>query len=93
MLVFAFVCHKAYKVITTNSSHNNAVSPNLLGKKFRSVRLNQVWVSDIAYIPTGEGWLYCAIVKDLFTKKVAGYATSKRIDTQLALNALNMVVI
>jgi len=73
--------HKAYKV-TTNSNHNNAVSPNLLGRKFKAVRPNQVWVSDITYIPTGEGWLYCAIVKDLFTKKIVGYATSERINNR-----------
>ena len=81
--------HKAYKV-TTNSNHNNAVSPNLLGRKFKADRPNQVWVSDITYIATGEGWLYCAIVKDLFTKKIVGYATSERINTQLVIDALNM---
>lgn len=69
--------HKAYKV-TTNSNHNNTVSPNLLGGKFKASRPNQTWVSDITYIATGEGWLYCAIVKDLFTKKIVGFATSER---------------
>jgi transposase InsO family protein len=49
-------------------------------------------VSDITYIPTGEGWLYCAIVKDLFTKKVVGYAASERINTQLCLDALYMAI-
>ena len=83
--------HKAYKV-TTRSNHNNPISPNLIGRKFRAVKPNQVWVSDITYIPTGEGWLYCAIIKDLFTKKVVGYATSSRIDTKLCLDALNMAV-
>ena len=83
--------HKAYKV-TTNSNHNNTVSPNLLGRKFRAARPNQAWVSDITYIATGEGWLYCAIVKDLFTKKIVGYATSERINTGLVLDALNMAI-
>jgi len=85
------VRHKTYKV-TTNSNHNNAVSPNLLGRKFKAKRPNQVWVSDITYIATGEGWLYCAIVKDLFTKKIVGYATGKRINTQLVIDALNMAI-
>ena len=85
------VRHKAYKV-TTNSNHNNTVSPNLLGRKFKALKPNQAWVSDITYIPTGEGWLYCAIVKDLFTKKIVGYATSERINTGLVLDALNMAV-
>jgi len=83
--------HKAYRV-TTNSNHKNPVSPNLLGRKFRAARPNQAWVSDITYIPTGQGWLYCAIIKDLFTKKIVGYATSNRINTQLCLDALNMAV-
>ena len=85
------VRHKAYKV-TTNSNHNNAVSPNMIGRKFRATKPNQVWVSDITYIATGEGWLYCAIVKDLFTKKIVGYATGERINTQLVLDALNMAI-
>ena len=87
--------HKAYKV-TTNSKHNNPIAPNLLGKvdgkRFRATSPNQAWTSDITYIPTGEGWLYCAIIKDLFTKKVVGYATSHRINTQLCLDALDMAV-
>ena len=49
-------------------------------------------MGDITYIPTGEGWLYFAIVKDLCTKKIVGYAFSQRIDTQLTLDALNMAV-
>ena len=53
---------------------------------------NQAWVGDITYIPTGEGWLYFAIVKDLCTRKIVGYAFSQRIDTQLTLDALNMAV-
>ena len=85
------VRHKAYKV-TTNSNHNNAVSPNLLGRKFKAVRPNQAWVSDITYIPTGEGWIYCAVIKDLFTKKIVGYTTSERINTQLVLDAITMAI-
>ena len=83
--------HKAYKR-TTNSNHHNPIAPNLLGRKFKAARPNQAWVSDITYVPTGEGWLYCAIIKDLFTKKVVGYAYSDRINTQLCLNALDMAI-
>jgi transposase InsO family protein len=83
--------YKAYKV-TTNSKHNNPISPNLIGRKFRATKPGQVWVSDITYIPTGEGWLYCVIIKDLLTKKVMGYATDSRIDTKLCLDALNMAI-
>ena len=83
--------HKAYKR-TTNSNHSSPIAPNLIGRKFKATKPNQAWVSDITYIPTGEGWLYLAIVKDLFSKKVVGYAYSDRINTQLCLEALNMAI-
>ena len=51
-----------------------------------------MWVSDITYLPTGEGWLYFVAIKDLFLKKVVGYAFSDRINTQLCLDALNMAI-
>lgn len=82
---------KAYK-ITTNSRHSHPIAPNLLKRQFSFEQPNQAWVGDITYIPTGEGWLYLAAVKDLCTKKVVGYAFSGRIDTQLTLAALDMAV-
>jgi transposase InsO family protein len=82
---------KTYKR-TTNSNHTNPVAPNLLERQFKYSQSNQAWVGDITYIPTGEGWLYLAIVKDLHIKKVVGYAFSDRIDTQLTLASLEMAV-
>ena len=83
--------HKAYKA-TTNSKHNYSISPNLLQRNFSCNSINQVWVGDITYIPTDEGWLYLAIVKDLCDKKIVGYAFSERIDTNLTISALNMAI-
>ena len=82
---------RAYRV-TTNSHHAHPVAPNLLQRDFAVSTPNTVWVGDITYIPTGEGWLYLAVVKDLCTKRIVGYASSRRIDTQLTLSALNMAV-
>lgn len=82
---------RAYKA-TTNSRHNHPPAPNLLQRNFCFERSNQAWVGDITYIPTGEGWLYLAIVKDLCTRKIVGYAFSERIDTSLTLEALDMAV-
>jgi transposase InsO family protein len=82
---------KAYKK-TTNSNHKNPVAPNLLERNFSFSLPNQAWVGDITYIPTGQGWLYLAIVKDLCLKKVVGYAMSDKIDTKLTLDALNMAL-
>ena len=78
---------RAYKR-TTNHSH--PIAPNLLQRKFTFDRPDQAWVGDITYIPTDEGWLYLAIVKDLCTRKIVGYPFSVRIDTHLTLAALDM---
>ena len=78
--------------ITTNSKHNYAVSPNLLKRNFTADKPNQKWVGDITYIPTDEGWLYAAIVKDLCLKKIVGYSFLSRIDTNLTVTALKMAV-
>lgn len=81
----------AYKT-TTNSKHAHPIAPNLLARHFSFDKPDCAWVGDITYIPTDEGWLYCAIVKDLCTKQVVGYASSDRIDTNLTLAALNLAV-
>ena len=83
------VRRRSYKT-TTNSNHSHPIAPNLLQRNFCFDRPDQVWVGDITYIPTGEGWLYLAIVKDLCTRKIVGYAFSDRIDTHLTLAALEM---
>lgn len=77
---------------TTNSRHSHPVAPNLLHRQFSFERPNQAWAGDITYIPTAEGRLYLAVVKDLCTKKAVGCAFSSRIDTQLTLAALDMAV-
>jgi putative transposase len=80
---------RAYKA-TTNSRHTHPIAPNLLARRFSFAKPDTAWVGDITYIPTDEGWLYCAIVKDLCTKQIVGYAFSDRIDTHLTLAALDM---
>lgn len=80
---------RAFRV-TTNSNHNHPIAPNRLMRNFHADKPNQVWVGDITYTPTGEGWLYLAVVKDLCTKMVVGYAFSEHIDTELTLEALRM---
>jgi len=67
---------KQWKV-TTNSSHKYPVAPNLLGQNFTVSRENEVWVSDITYIKTREGWLYLTVIIDLFDRAVVGWSLSK----------------
>jgi putative transposase len=59
------------------------IAPNLLERNFTALHVNQVWVSDITYIPTAEGWLYLAGIKDLYSKQLVGYSMSATIDTSL----------
>ncbi len=82
---------RAYRA-TTNSNHACPVAPNLLMRQFHFSQPGKAWVGDITYIPTDEGWLYLAVVKDLCTKQIVGYALSDRINTDLTLSALKMAV-
>ena len=73
---------------TTDSKHRMPVAPNLLNQKFEVSKPNQVWVADITYIPTDEGWLYLAGIKDLCTKEIVGYALNERMTHDLVGRAL-----
>ncbi len=73
---------------TTNSRHDLPVAENLLGQQFSPSRPNQVWVTDITYIPTDEGWLYLAGIKDVFTCELVGYALGERMTQVLTRQAL-----
>ena len=77
---------------TTNSRHNLPVAPNLLNQKFAADAPDQTWVGDITYIRTQEGWLYVAVLLDLFNRKVVGWSTSSRLNRQLAIDALQMAL-
>ena len=73
---------------TTNSNHALPVAPNLLEQKFTATAPNQIWVTDITYIPTDEGWLYLAGHKDLFSGDLVGYAMSERMTKNLVSQSL-----
>ena len=81
-----------YRVQTTNSHHDHPIAPNHLAEAPQATAPNQIWVMDITYIPTGEGWLYVAAVLDLYSRKIVGWAMSHRIDTFLVLQALAMAL-
>jgi putative transposase len=73
---------------TTDSKHGLPVAENLLNQRFEATRPNEVWLSDITYIPTEEGWLYLAGHKDLFTGEIVGYAMGNRITKNLVSQSL-----
>ena len=80
---------KKFKV-TTDSKHNLPVAPNLLDREFTVSEPNRVYVGDITYIWTQEGWLYLAIVLDLFSRQVVGWSMNSRMTTELIKDALTM---
>lgn len=86
------------RVRTTDSTHAYPVAPNLLQRQFdvqqgqQRRALNQVWVSDITYLPTREGWLYLATVLDLASRRVVGWAMRETLEVDLALSALRMAI-
>ena len=68
--------------ITTNSKHNYPIAPNILNQDFKVFGGNQVWVSDITYIQTKQGWMYLTVIIDLFSRKIVGWSMSDNLTTQ-----------
>lgn len=77
---------------TTDSNHPYRIAPNRLKRRFKSDRLDAVWVGDITYIRTGEGWLYLATLMDLFSRKIVGWSMSESINGELTCSALSMAI-
>ncbi|WP_261593438.1 IS3 family transposase [Pseudoalteromonas holothuriae] len=77
----------AYKVITKRK-HSDAVADNLLNQNFNLVAPNQVWAADVTYLRTGEGWMYLAIVMDLYSRRIVGWHIDKRMTTDLVSKAM-----
>lgn len=73
---------------TTRSNHDQPVAPNWLGKLPSPVHPNEVWVADITYLPSEEGWIYLAVILDACSRKVVGWATSSSLETALVTEAL-----
>lgn len=82
--------HKRKYIATTNSNHNLQVSPNLLERDFTASALNQVWTSDITYLATAEGWVYLAVIIDLFSRQVVGWPMQPHMKAELVTDALRM---
>ncbi len=78
--------------VTTDSKHDLPISPNLLKRQFEVKKRDKVWVSDITYISTLEGWLYLCVVIDLFSRKIVGWSMGNRITAKLTKGALLMAI-
>lgn len=80
------------RVCTTDSRHGHAVAPNVLQRNFTATAPNQKWLADITYVPTDEGWLYLALVLDVYARKIVGWAMSEAMPQQLTLSALEVAL-
>jgi transposase InsO family protein len=84
---------RRYRIRTTDSNHDEPIAPNRLAQVSKATAPNQLWVADITYIQTQEGWLYLAAILDLYSRKIVGWAMSEHIDTALVLKALAMALL
>lgn len=87
-----FSRHKRKFRLTTDSEHQFPIAENVLERNFEADEPNRKWVTDITFIPTAEGWLYLAIVIDLFSRRVVGWNMGKRLDRKLVIQALRMAL-
>ena len=84
-------CRRRF-VKTTDSAHPFATPPNVLARSFKAPARDRAWVGDVTYLPTHEGWLYLAVLLDLHSRRVVGWAMSERNDEALTLSALQMAI-
>ena len=80
------------RVRTTDSRHDLPIAPNLLNRNFSAAAPNRVWLTDITYVETDQGWLYLAAVMDLYSRRIVGWAMDDHLRTELPLAALNMAI-
>ena len=83
---------KTRKPSTTNSEHDYVIAENILDRNFTAETPNQKWVTDITYVKVAQGWCYLAVVLDLFSRKIVGWATADHMKTDLICEALNMAI-
>jgi putative transposase len=83
---------RRFKVKTTDSEHNLPVAPNLLNQDFVATEMDEIWLTDITYVPTTEGWLYLAAVLDLYSRKIVGWAMGDSLHRQLVIDAMQMAI-
>jgi transposase InsO family protein len=84
--------HRRFRVRTTDSNHAHTIAPNVVGRAFGADGPNRVWLTDITYVPTDEGWLYLAGVLDLYSRKIVGWSMADHMRAELVRDALNMAL-
>ena len=83
---------RRFRVVTTDSKHAHPIAPNVLARDFAATAPNQKWLADLTYVPTAEGWLYLALILDVFSRKFVGWAMRDSMAQDLTLEALHMAL-
>lgn len=83
---------RPFRVMTTDSKHGFAVAPNIVARNFSASRPNEVWAGDITYVRTDEGWLFVAVLLDLFSRRIVGHACSASLTSTVAERALRRAI-
>jgi transposase InsO family protein len=83
---------RKFRCRATDSNHALPVAENVLGRQFGPEAPNEAWVADITYVPTREGWLYLAVVEDLYSRRVVGWSMAATMESRLVVDALEMAV-
>lgn len=83
---------RRYRPVTTRQQAGNRVAPNVLNRDFNATQPDQKWVADITYLDTDEGWLYLAVILDLFSRRVIGWSMANHLRTSLVMDALEMAL-
>ena len=84
--------HRKFRFSTTDSNHPHPIAPNIVNRNFKPSSKNETWTADITYIPTDEGWLYLAVVEDLFTRQIVGWSMADHMESRLVVDALEMAM-
>ena len=79
---------RPFKVTTTDSDHTYPVAENVLNRDFTAIEPDRAWVADMTYVATAEGWLYLAVIIDLFSRRVVGWSMAEHMRTELVSTAL-----
>jgi len=86
------ISHRKFRVSTTDSNHDFPVAANVVDRDFTASKPNEVWLTDMTYIETQEGWLYLAAVEDMYSRRVVGWSMDVTMESRLVVDALEMAV-
>jgi putative transposase len=86
------ISHRKFRVCTTDSNHDFPVAANVVDRDFTASKPNEIWLTDMTYVPTQEGWLYLAAVEDMYSRRVVGWSMDVTMESRLVVDALAMAV-